>query len=405
MFHSLRWPVCFGLFLFILSCDKEEVTIVETVSYERVSGFVQKGPFLNGTSITVSELLPNLTPTGRTFSSQVLDNRGTFSLADVRLSSRYAQLRANGFYFNEVTGENSGAQLTLYALSDLESRSDLNVNLLSTLEKGRVEYLISQGTDFAAAKRQAQTEILAIFEMGAENMPASEQLDITRPGTDNGKLLALSVILQGDRDVAGLSELVANISTDIRTDGILNSELLGTELHNAAALLDTAAVRANLERRYDVLGLTISVPTFAEHVKRFTDSTDFAFTQKVTYPESYEGVSNLLADDVTELELGTKYYLITRTPTKTAVKVEIRGGRLEGRVVKGMEFRSYQGPDYTYVSTTEGEGVVELNLYPRQYFQNDTLDYVSPPAGPTIISVYENGATTPTFTKEVQGNN
>ena len=48
----------------------------------------------------------------------------------------------------------------------------------------------------------------------------SEYLDISQPGDKNAILLAISVILQGYLSVAELSELLANITTDIREDGL-----------------------------------------------------------------------------------------------------------------------------------------------------------------------------------------
>src|SRR6056297_823408 len=127
-----------------------------------ISGVVQKGPFINGTGIIVTELSPGLIQTGKTFSSQILDNQGKFELNQLVLNSRFIELRADGFYFNETLGRKSDAQLTLYALSDL-SEEAVNVNLLSHLEKQRIHYLMSEGAIFSQAKEQAQEEILDIF--------------------------------------------------------------------------------------------------------------------------------------------------------------------------------------------------------------------------------------------------
>ena len=105
------------------------------MSLAKVSGYVQKGPYLNGTNITISELSTQLDPTGKIFTSQIIDNQGTFEITNVELASHYVELKADGFYFNEVTNKNSTSQLTLFALSDLSDKTSLNVNILSTLEK------------------------------------------------------------------------------------------------------------------------------------------------------------------------------------------------------------------------------------------------------------------------------
>ena len=119
---KLTLILAIGLFLF--SCEKEIVN-EPNLNLEKVNGFVQKGPYLNGTVVTISELTNDLIPTGKNFTSQILDNKGTFEIKNVNLTSHYVELMANGFYFNEVTNSNSSAQLTLIALSDLSKKSIL----------------------------------------------------------------------------------------------------------------------------------------------------------------------------------------------------------------------------------------------------------------------------------------
>ncbi|MBW3545986.1 MAG: hypothetical protein KY428_10380, partial [Bacteroidetes bacterium] len=178
----------------LFSCEKEDTNIIIK---DKIEGFVQKGPFINGTSITISELNQKLMPTGRSFNTQIVDNKGSFQLNNVSLSSQFVELKADGFYFNEVSGNSSAAPLTLYALSDLSDKSSINVNVLSYLEKARVEYLIANGSKFPDAKKQAQREILAVFNIQKEDISQSETLDISQTGDDNAILLAVSVILQG----------------------------------------------------------------------------------------------------------------------------------------------------------------------------------------------------------------
>jgi len=96
---------------------------------------VQKGPFLNGTSIGIYELNDDYFPTGKVYSSQIVDNSGTFQLKNVSLVSQYVQLKADGYYYNEITGQNSNSPITLYALTDIKDKASVNVNILSNLEK------------------------------------------------------------------------------------------------------------------------------------------------------------------------------------------------------------------------------------------------------------------------------
>ena len=131
------------IILFITTCSLSLTScnddVSEFISKEKLSGFIQKGPFLNGTSISVFELNNDFSQTGKVFNSQIKDNQGTFELTNLQLSSPYVEIKANGFYFNEISGAVSNSQITLYALADITNINSLNVNVVSTLEKSRVE--------------------------------------------------------------------------------------------------------------------------------------------------------------------------------------------------------------------------------------------------------------------------
>jgi len=56
-------------------------------------------------------------------STQITANNGSFEIKNIDLSSTLVELKANGYYFNEVSGETSAPGLTLYALADLSNRN------------------------------------------------------------------------------------------------------------------------------------------------------------------------------------------------------------------------------------------------------------------------------------------
>ena len=152
------------------------------VNLSNLSGNAQKGPFNNGTSINIAELTNALAPTGKNFSSQITDNSGRFNVAQVQLESPFVELRANGYYYNEVSNQVSSGQLTLYAISNLSGKTSLNVNILTHLEKNRIINLMSGDNPltYDQAKIKAQEEVLNIFEFSRANMPESELLDISK---------------------------------------------------------------------------------------------------------------------------------------------------------------------------------------------------------------------------------
>jgi len=400
-------------FFIFSSCEKSTdnkvpVNTIQTIKKEKLSGYVQKGPFLNGTSITVSELNADMSQTGKTFSSQIIDNKGTFELRNLELSSQFVELKADGFFFNEVKGENSAARLTLYALSDLTDKSTLNVNILSTLEKSRVDYLIAEGSSFDHAKSLAQSEILDIFEMGKNAMEQSESLDISKDGDDNGILLAISLILQGYNTVAELSELLANFSTDIREDGTLDSDILGSALINSAKMLNLSQIRENLEKRYNELGVQATIPDFEKYVQQFIKNTDFEFTNYYRYPEFSDYGENILYGDKTVFNAYTFYSLAAFVPEGGILGIRISGGRWvleispEGPV--NWKIQPYDFDIREQMFSTINSGTLsdlKIQFEGPSYYQ-DSANINQPPQ-PTVITIeyFENTFPVPTRIKEI----
>ena len=323
---------CSGLLVLFLclslmfSCEKENPDNPHPVSIEELSGHVQKGPFLNGTSITVAELNADMGQTGKNFSTQISDNRGSFELKQVELSSQFVELKADGFYYNEVSDEASSARLILYTLSNLDDKSTLNVNLLSHLEKDRVYLLIEAGLSFSDAKARAQEEILRMFSLEKSGMAESELLDISKAGDDHAILLAISVILQGQRSVAELSELLANINSDFREDGKLNSETKGSALVNGAKWLNLKKIRDNLEARYAETGQELDLPDFEKYVNLFLENTIFEASDSIRYPEFSEYGENILFGDKTAFKDYTDYSLAAYLPRGSSLIVKMSGG-------------------------------------------------------------------------------
>ena len=277
MKNKLEVSICsimvIGLFLMLTnSCTKNgsnQPSTTNPLVKPKISGHVQKGPFVNGTTISMAELNSSMTQTGKNFTTQISNNNGLFELNNVTLSSSYVQFSATGYYFDEVKGAISISPLSLTALSDITDMTTVNVNILTHLEKSRVEYLVGQNKSFADAKKQAQSEILNIFGFKLNEMDRSESLDISANNDGNAILLAVSVILQGNRSVGDLTELLANISNDISSDGILNSQAILASLRTTALGLDFSTIRSNLRTRYQELGTNATIPDFEKYVNTF----------------------------------------------------------------------------------------------------------------------------------------
>jgi len=256
------------LLIFFLSCEKDNDDIKFKKS--KLTGVVQKGPFISGTQIIMGELNSSLEQTGKIFTSQIIDELGFFEITNIELSSNYVDLSANGYYFNEISGKLSSSQLSLYALSNISDKSTVNINIMTHLEKRRVEYLLKEDElNFENAKHKAQKEILSIFGIESDKMGNSETLDINQDDESNAIMLAISIILQGNRNVGELTELLASISNDIHDDGVLNDNNLLDKLRKSALELNLGNIRSNLESRYKNFGLTANIPDFENYINIF----------------------------------------------------------------------------------------------------------------------------------------
>lgn len=386
-----------SLFLGFVSCNITEDTVEQPITKESFSGYVQKGPFISGSSVVISELDAGLNQTGRSYFTTVTGNSGSFEQKQVELISNYVQLKADGYYFNEVSGKASPGQLTLYALADISKVSSANVNVLTHLEKSRVEYLVQQqGLTFAAAKVQAQQEVLSLFNLELPQDATSESLNLT----SNGILLAVSCILQGQLSTAGMSELMADIISDIKTDGILDEPSLGSQLIDNARLVNTAAIRQNLESKYAEPGMgNVIIPDFENYVQQFVDKTAFVPKTYITYPDTGSHGLNILAEDVKVIKaynghdtINNFYSMKAELPEGTSLKVVLKKGLWYYRVIPA--------PENWIVSNYDGANRSQVFTVTQSNIANDLRIAVE--AGEITVEYYENGASVPTRVKQLK---
>lgn len=232
-----------------------------------VTGLVQKGPFINGTNIVLYELNSSLVQTGSTFTSQIINNFGSFEINNLSLKSPYVLLVATGYYYDEMMGYNSPSPLTLQAYCDLSDVDNININIMTHLEKQRIEFLV-KSMSFAEAKQKAHNELLSIFGFTGDVGPA-ESLDITKDTEENAILLAITVIVHGMRNTPMLTEFLAKIAVDLKEDGKLSDDNLYELRSNMLIAINLPLFRTRLIAKYKELGQQASIPVYEEYVAKF----------------------------------------------------------------------------------------------------------------------------------------
>jgi alpha-tubulin suppressor-like RCC1 family protein len=200
------------------------------------SGVAQKGPLTMGSSISINELNPTtLVPLGTSYNFEIRDDFGTFQPANTVFKQRLLESTATGYYLDELTGQVSTDTVTLRGLSDLSVDRAININLLTDLSNARIRALMTQATaplGFAAARAQAQREVLAAFAIynstellagGAQ--PASfGELDLSKNRNADQVLTALSaVVTQIGTTGSGITRFLNQFEKDLADDGLINN--------------------------------------------------------------------------------------------------------------------------------------------------------------------------------------
>lgn len=313
----------------LISCEK---TIIEKAGEGKlysIEGHAQKGPFTIGSNVTVAELNDKLFPTGRVFFSTILNDEGYFELPGVVLESPYVQIKVEGLFYSEhVGGVDTGTRLTLFSLADIRDVTAVNVNVLTHLEKERVEYLVqSEEKSFKEAKKQALNELLGVFNLENLQVQNSSDLVIFTGETGNAILLTISSII--DAVPSDMIEFITLFQKDME-DGSLDSEAMQT------TLLNTAAYRLNPEDIKSNLTLNFpdkEFPDFEQFVNKFIANSTYTNYFKDVFPTLPTGTINLLQDTTVKMVDPTKTYVLAFKIPK-GVNVHI-GANFEGHSKPG----------------------------------------------------------------------
>ena len=248
---------------FFWACSSENVSGGNEALDGMINGVSQKGPFLEGSSVTMQELDENsLAQTGKSFKGKVVNDRGDFSIENVALDHPYVLLEVNGYYRNEVTGKKSNGSIFMKALADVSKQPKVNINLLTHLEYERVQTLMNQNNmSIEEAKQQADREIFAAYDK-------VEYLNIFGNGEGDAALLAINVLLLGEESDASFMERFALMGQDFAADGVWNDSLLKMKIADFACKANRSGKLAEIRKNIESWKIA-DVPAFETYVNRF----------------------------------------------------------------------------------------------------------------------------------------
>ena len=212
-----------------------------------VLGKVEKGPFVSGSTVTIQPMDGNLQVLGSLYSSTIQDDLGNFSFGSKLFEAPYAEVTANGYFFNEVNGELSSGTLSLRALVDLSDETTVNVNLLTHLKYQRIQKLIADGMKFGEANKQAQKELFTAFGLQQYADKDASTFSIAKGTDESAALIAISSLLLVDRNEAALTEYLAKLRREFGEKGTFEERTKQQINEDKEALWnDLSSVRNNI---------------------------------------------------------------------------------------------------------------------------------------------------------------
>lgn len=389
----------------LVSCEKEEY---QSRIYS-FTGKAQKGPFITGTTVTLNELNQSLGQTGKSFTTTISSDEGTFSLNNIELNSNLALLTANGFYFSEIYGELSAAPLSLQAISDLTNKESVNINVFTHLIKGRIENLIAGGLSYSDARKQATSELISFLGITETIDLDFESLDISGSEEANGLLLAFSVILQrytmisNDKPTltAELTQLLAGLSADFVPDGQITDKTIIDKLLYNISQLNLTDIRKNVQKRYADLGKIITVPDFEKYISKFQIKYANNITTTFSYPEMAtpepvmspnSKIPNILDPAAFVFNMNTPYCAAAIVPLNKSLTIKVKnitGSCGSGGPLNGWEYiYDHNTPDLVILNSQRQNTLV-------------TMLFIFNTPGSATVEYYEDNKQTPVYTKKI----
>ena len=368
----ITWGLCVACLIWFSSCSKEaedstgngtkpqEKKVIEKTYFK---GLVEKGPFVSGSAVVCNELTPDLAQTGRSFSATLNNNLGEFNFKSLKLESSLVQLHVSGYFFSELTGKLSKSTLSLYALSDIEDKNSANVNLLTHMQKLRIEKLVEQGKSFKEARDQSFKEVGKSFYLTEKHLEGMVAENISLTGGDNASmvLLALSAIVLEGKSEAELTQFLTNYSGDLSDNGVIDSEKIRKTIQESSYRLHLwddkhkapiDYIRENVEKRYKDLGKKITIGDFGQYIdhNRNADLSDYNMRSPTLY---FDGI------------------LVSKNSKKVSTAQIM--GKIKGNGTLGYTLKSITVNDASYARVTGVKPNLGLELLRLGKFTADVV--------------------------------
>jgi hypothetical protein len=245
-----------------------------------LSGAVQKGPFVAGSTVRISNLDARGNPTGSTSTTSTRNDLGEFEL-DVDAAELVA-IEGTGFYHNEATGAMSAAPIRLRALETVPSgKGGVYVNTITHLTFDRMKVLVSNGSSFADARQRAGWELQRALGIVPDDVYARVEgtpMNLLGGDSDGSSyLLGVTSILDYsaevtdyERQTAALQAILDGLALDLAPDGDIDAARRA-QIEDARLFLETGAVEASFAERLRAIESAAAVPDLDRSIDHDAD--------------------------------------------------------------------------------------------------------------------------------------
>lgn len=347
------------LCVLFVSCEEEGNDDFVPQTYN-VSGKVEKGPFVSGSAITIQPMSAQMQALGTMYTSTILDHLGNFSFGSKLFESPYAELTANGYFFNEVTGALSSGTLYLRAIVDLSKSATVNVNILTHIKYQRVLNLIAQGKTYTEANAQAQEELFKAFGLEKYASKDASQYSIIEGTEESAALIAISSLVLVERTEAAVTEYLARLCREFSNEGVFSNATKIQIKSDREKLADKLSdIRYNIRSRYNDLGIDVEVPPLAP----FFDWDDDGVVGNETLQE---GETITLEKRLLEVPSeGGTYTIKIDAPIDVFLEAQIESpeGPSDNIYYDSQLYKEYHNPNLSYTANIS-DNVLSIRINP-----------------------------------------
>lgn len=210
MFRNSLLPIV-TIMPMLMSCTDDGPAKTVTLTVTGTAGLSDEG-----TAVTIQSLDSKMKPTGDSYTVYT-GALGSYTFNDITLNSSHVRLTATGYYYNIVTGLYTAWPLTLHAISEISSGDTVNINLLTHVMHQRIAGLITAGSTFSEARRQAKRELLA--EFGFHRIKDDLELLLTSESDGVGMFAAISSLISMNRLDGDLYLFMNRLSSELADYG------------------------------------------------------------------------------------------------------------------------------------------------------------------------------------------